>query len=280
MYYSRVIGMITKYVDKFFINPAIENGICSYMLYKEGKTYPPLFTFEMNVIKVLTIIYGEKSVLLPYKIDNEKAFECNLLIYDLKESDMKNFIKYMGEYYEFMKNYKSEKKATGLTTEIEKILLEMIIKRSKRKEFTAEEIAEFDCIFNPIEGNLKKIKSLVSPDNGLIIRAWESNKLELSNTQLRMIAVNPNLLDSNLYTKYGYNIKTIASLSENEVEKINRLIIIEENRPNLEKTRKSIFRREKIVLTSGNGFVDKLMLLSIIATELMIGIVIASIMGG
>ena len=185
--------MVTKYVDKYFINPAIENGIQSYILYTEGKTYPPLFTFEMNVIKVLTIIYGEKSILLPYKIDNEKAFECNLLMYDLKESDMKNFIKYMNEYYAFMKNYKSEKKATGLTTEIEKILLEMIIKRSKRKEFTQKEISEFDRIFNPIEGNLKKIKSLVSANNGLIVRAWENNKLELSNTQLRMIAVNTNL---------------------------------------------------------------------------------------
>ena len=272
--------MVTKYVDKYFINPAIENGIQSYILYTEGKTYPPLFTFEMNVIKVLTIIYGEKSILLPYKIDNEKAFECNLLMYDLKENDMKNFIKYMNEYYAFMKNYKSEKKATGLTTEIEKILLEMIIKRSKRKEVTQKEISEFDRIFNPIEGNLKKIKSLVSANNGLIVRAWENNKLELSNTQLRMIAVNPNLLDSNLYSKYGYNIKTIASLSEEEIEKINHVITIEENRINIEPEHKTIFKRGKIVFTTGNGFVDKLMLLSIIATELMIGVIIASIIGG
>lgn len=272
--------MITKYVDKFFINPSIENGIRSYMLYKDGKTYPPIYTFEMNVIKVLAIIYGEKSILLPYKIDNEKAFECNLLMYDLKETDMKNFIKYMNDYYEFMKNYKSEKKATGLTTEIEKILLEMIIKRSKRKEFTPKEISEFDKIFNPIEGNLKKIKSLVSSNNGLIVRAWQTNKLELSNTQLRMIAVNPNLLESALYTKYGYNIKTIASLSEEEIENVNHIITIEENRLNLEEPKKSAFKRGKIVLSTGNGFVDKLMLLSIIATELMIGMVIMSIIGG
>ncbi len=272
--------MITKYVDKIFINPAIENGIQSYMLYKDDKTYPAMYTFEMNVIKVLTIIYGEKSILLPYKIDNEKAFECNLLMYDLKETDMKNFIKYMNDYYEFMKNYKSEKKATGLTTEIEKILLEMIIKRSKRKEFTQTELKEFDRVFNPIDGNLKKIKSLVSMNNGLIVRAWETNKLELSNTQLRMIAVNPNLLDSNLYTKYGYNIKTIASLSEDEIEKVNHIITIEENRINLEQKKPTVFKRGKIILTTGNGFVDKLLLLSIIATELMIGMVIMSVIGG
>ena len=48
--------MVTKYVDKYFINPAIENGIQSYILYTEGKTYPPLFTFERNVIKVYDLL--------------------------------------------------------------------------------------------------------------------------------------------------------------------------------------------------------------------------------
>lgn len=273
--------MVTEYVDKYFINPAIEYGIKSYMLYKEQKSFPIIYTFEMNVIKVLTIIYGEKSILLPYKIDNEKAFECNLLMYDLKENDMKNFIKYMNEYYEFMQNYKSEKKATGLTTEVERLLMEMIIKRSKRREFSQEEINEFDKIFNPIEGDLKKIKSLVSSNNGLIVRAWESNKFELTNTQIRMMAVHPNLLSRQEYSKYGYDIRTIASLSEEEINKINQMISIEENRTLMQSEKKSIFkRRNSLVFTTGNGFVDKLMLLSIIATELMIGMIIASILGG
>lgn len=273
--------MITSYVDKFFINPAIENGIKSYMLYKEGKTYPAIYTYEMNVIKVLTIIYGEKSILLPYKIDNEKAFECNLLMYDLKESDMQNFIKYFNAYYEFMKNYKSEKKATGLMTEIEKILIEMILKRGKKREYTRAELEEFDKIFNPIEGNLKKLKSLITVNNGLIQRTWETNRFELTNTQLRMIAINPNLLASQIYSKYGYNINTIASLSEDEINKVNELIIAEENHKILPKEKISIFKRsQRIVITTGNGFVDKLMLLSIIATELMIGMVVLSALGG
>ncbi len=279
IYYSRVIWMVTDYVDKYFINPAIEYGIKSYMLYKEQKPFPIIYTFEMNVIKVLTIIYGEKSILLPYRIDNEKAFECNLLMYDLKETDMKNFIKYINEYYNFMKNYKSEKKATGLTTEVEKILMEMIFKRSKRKEFTPEEIKEFDEVFNPIDGNLKKIKSLVSANSGLIARSWETNKFELTNTQMRMIAVNPNLLTQEEYQKYGYDIRTIASLTEEEINKVNSLIQIEENRKFMQSKKTSIFRKN-IILTTGNGFVDKLMLLSIAATELMIGMIIISILGG
>ena len=164
--------MDTIYYEKFFINPAIEYGIRSYIKYQNGSEYKRAHTFEMYVIKALTIIYGENSILLPYKIDNEKAFECNLLMYDLKESDMKNFIKYMNEYYEFMKNFNSTTKATGLISEIEKILIEMINKRSKRKEFTVEELAEFDTIFNPTDGDLKKIKSLLGTNDGLIQKTW------------------------------------------------------------------------------------------------------------
>ena len=272
--------MNTVYYEKFFINPAIEYGIRSYMKHKEGSEYKRAHTFEMNVIKALTIIFGENSILLPYKIDNEKAFECNLLMYDLKESDMKNFIKYMGEYYEFMKNFNSNTKATGLIYEIEKILIEMINKRGARKEFTPEELREFDTIFNPIDGDLKKIKSLLSSDTGLIIKEWENHKYELSNTQLRMIAVNPNLLMPEEYAKYGYDINSIAVLTEDEIKKINETIVEEMIRKNNDSKKTFFKKKNKIVFSCGNGFVDKLMLLSIVATELMIGIIIATSIGG
>jgi hypothetical protein len=109
------------FTEKYFINPAIEYGIRSYKQAIEGMSFDRIYTFEMNVIYALSIIYGEKTILLPYKIDNEMAFKCNLLMYGLKESTMESFIKYMNEYYVFMKNYKSERKATGLINEIEHI---------------------------------------------------------------------------------------------------------------------------------------------------------------
>jgi hypothetical protein len=271
--------MEEKYLEKYFINPGIEYGIKSYLLNKENLAYKRIHTFEMHVIKVLTIIYGEKSILLPYKIDNERAFECNLLMYDLKEQDMINFLKYMNEYYLFMQNIKSESKATGLISEIESILLEMILKRSKRKEFTEDEIKEFDTIFNPLDGELKNIKKLVSKNHGLIIREWENSKSELTNTQIRMIAVNPNLLTREEYSKYGYDIRLIATLSEDEISKVNNVIWKEETKEYTYDKKKS-FKFGNMVLTSGNGFVDKLMLLSIIATELMIGVIVFSKLGG
>ncbi len=268
------------YVEKFFINPAIEYGIRSYLKAKEGEPVEACYTFEMSVIKALTIIYGEKSILLPYKIENEKAFECNLLMYDLKENVMQNFIKYMGAYHQFLKNSHSHEKAGGLICEIEKIIIEMIEKRSSRREFSEAEIREFDTIFNPREGNLKKLKSLIHTDDGLIIKKWEDKKYGLTNTQIRMMAINPNLLEPYTYSKFGYDIKTVALLSEEEINTINQRIEEEEERFFEIENKKKGNKRSKIILTTGNGFVDKLMILSIVATEIMIGLVILSILGG
>lgn len=268
-----------RYVEKHFINPAIEYGIRAYISQKNGEEYQRCYTFEMSVIKALTIIYGEKSILLPYKIDNEKAFECNLLMYDLKESDMLAFIKYMNAYHAFLKNYRSHDKATGLINEIEKIIIEMINKRSKRREFTQEEIAEFDTIFNPRDGELKKLKKLISTDDGLIIKKWEDNKYGLTNTQIRMMAINPNLLDPDRYSKFGFDIKTMALLPAEEIEKINSKIIEEENRTFVMEKQPLLPRKNRVVLTSGNGFVDKLLIMSILMTQVMIALIIASIIG-
>ena len=95
-----------------------------------------------------------------------------------------------------------------------------------------------------------------------------------------MIAVNPNLLMPEEYAKYGYDINCIAILSEEEIKKINTTIVDEMIRKSA-KDKKIVFKKKnKLVLTSGNGFVDKLMLLSIVVTEIMVGIVIATSIWG
>ena len=269
--------MHTEYVDNYFINPAFEYGIKSYMYLKEGQPYNKKYTFEMYVIKALTIIYGEKSILLPYKIDNEKAFECNLIMYDLPEKEMKEFIKDMNSYYEFMEHIQEGTNTTGLVADIEKILLEMIMRRSATKEFTKEEIRTFDEIFNPNGGELKTLKSLVSKNQGLIINTWRENRYEITNTQLNLMAVNPILLHPSQYQKYGYDIRQIAKLNEEKINSINEQIMSEENKVIEVKRRIPLF---KMKLSTGNGFVNALFLASIICTELMIGFIIFAVLGG
>ena len=270
--------MTNEYVDKIFINPGIECGISSYLNLKEGKQTDRIYAFEMYIIKALTIIYGEKSILLPYKIDNENAFKCNLLMYGIKESQMEDFIKYMNDYYNFMNEYKSEVRATGLIDEIEKILLEMISKRSKKREFTQEELNEFDTVFNPLKGELKKLKDLIATNRGLIVREWQNQKEELTGTQIRLKAINPNLLDPKTYFKYGFDIKTIAELSDKEIDEINAAIFREENKELIKAN--EFKQKEKLAFSTGYVMLDILLVLSSLSTIAMIGIIVYSVFRG
>ena len=270
--------MNNEYVDKIFINPGIECGISSYLNLKEGKQTDRLYAFEMYIIKALTIIYGEKSIILPYNIDNENAFKCNLLMYGIKESQMEDFIKYMNDYYNFMNEYKSERRATGLIDEIEKILLDMISRRSKKREFTQDELNEFDTVFNPLNGELKKLKDLIATNRGLIIREWQNQKEELTGTQIRLKAINPNLLDPKTYFKYGFDIKTIAELSDKEIDEINTAIFREENKELLKAN--NIKQKEKLVFSTGYVMLDILLVLSSLSTIAMMGIILYSVFRG
>ena len=97
---------------------------------------------------------------------------------------------------------------------------------------------------------------------------------------MNMIGLNPDLLSREEYNKYGYDIRTIACLSPEEISKVNKCIDDEKNRNNYNYEKISFFKKYNLYLSSGSGFVDKIMLLSIAATELMIGFIIIAVLGG
>ena len=56
--------MEPKYLEKYFINPAIEYGIRSYINNKEGKEYKRAYTFEMYVINTIKAKYKKVKNIL------------------------------------------------------------------------------------------------------------------------------------------------------------------------------------------------------------------------
>ena len=81
-----------------------------------------------------------------------------------------------------------------------------------------------------------------------------------------------------LLNKYGYDIKTIAELSEREIDDVNTLIISEENK--LYKIKNDVKIKNKLVLSTGYALLDLLLVLSVLATLSMVGIIIFSSMWG
>ena len=147
----------------------------------------------------------------------------------------------------------------------------MIIERNKVNKFTEDEIKFFDKYFDPKNNNFATLHNLITKDINIVPMYW-NRKRSLLNNNLKFKLIRNDLLSSSIYDKYGLNKDDISKMSEDKVRNINNRILEKEKEDN---RRKKKFKPKDIIITSGNGFVDTLMLLSIMTTEIMIGVMIA-----
>ncbi len=257
-------------MNNIFINDSISNGISNYLLIKNGKDYDKAHIFEVYVIRCLCKIYGDINILNPYRIDNENSFKSNLIMYGLKVSEMEEFISLMNDYSKWLNSEKNVGK-TDLTSKIEIILINMIIERNKTNKFSDEELEFFDKYFDPKNNNFATLHSLITKDVNIIPMYWNRKKALLNNN-MKFKLIRNDLLSSSTYDKYGLDKDDISKMSEEKVKNINNRILEKEKEDN---KRNKKFIPKNLIITSGNGFVDTLMLLSIMTTEIMIGIMIA-----
>ena len=257
-------------MNNIFINDSISNGISNYLLIKNGKDYDKAHIFEVYVIRCLCKIYGDINILTPYRIDNENSFKSNLIMYGLKVSEMEEFISLMNDYSKWLNSEKNVGK-TDLTSKIEIILINMIIERNKSNKFTDEELEFFDKYFDPKNNNFATLHNLITKDVKIVPMYWNRKKALLNNN-MKFKLIRNDLLSSSTYDKYGLDKDDISKMSEEKVRNINNRILEKEKEDN---KRNKKFIPKNLIITSGNGFVDTLMLLSIMTTEIMIGIMIA-----
>lgn len=257
---------------KVFVNSAIHNGIINYLNYIDNKPIDIIHAFEFHVIKTLISIYNEINIINPFKLGKEESFKKNLMLYGLKESEMEMFIKYMGDYNTWL-NSPHENPKTNLPDQIQNIMINMVLLKSDFQKITSSEIDKYNDFFDPIEGDLIKIQNLMVEDKTKIPGLWRRKRSQLQGNII-LEPIEPELLSAELYAKYGLSIEEVKKLSNLKINEINDEIIKEENEiKNKDDKRK--FDPRKLVLTSGSGFVDTIVLLSIMATEIMIGLLIA-----
>ena len=257
-------------MNNLFINDSIDSGISNYLLIKEEKDYDKAHIFEVYIIRCLCKIYGDINILNPYRIGNSNSFKSNLIMYGLPVKDMEEFIKLMDDYSKWL-NSKQNVGKTDLTSRIEILLINMIIERNKAIKFTDQEIAFFDKYFDPKNNNFATLHSLITKDINVIPMYWARKKVLLDNN-LKFKRIREDLLSSDLYSKYGIDKDDMSKISDERVRNINSRILDNEK---LKEKRNGKFNPKSVIITSGNGFVDTLMLLCIMTTEILVGILIA-----
>lgn len=264
----------------YFINKSINKAFENYVNNEIPGHKISAVDFTVNIIHILTIIYGQ-DIIKAYKQKDENEFNIILLKYNLPKEQLNEFYEKMDEFDTLMKQ--NHQKHT-LINDIQYIVIMMIKQKRKNIEFQENELKAYDELLyiKGTRGFYNKINS-INPDE--IVNYWKETKKEFENL-LIIKRTSPKLLSSETYKKFGIEYDEVLKIDDSQKEKLNNQIVKQEKDNNEvaggiqnqnEKGIQYILKPSNIAI--GAGFVDKLLLLGIIATISMIAYVVYSFFG-
>lgn len=277
--------------EEYFVNIAFDKSIKSYLNYKDNKDSVSYNTFPVVVIRLLALIYGKLDILNPYYLKNNIAFMNNLCRYGITNSEIALFKDDFLRAYEFEEDNKSRKikLRNPYFTTIQKYLVNMFVAKKKNQEVSLSEEEKFlDLIYSTHTKNPYRISYnyLNSDDVNFIEKYYYSKLNELDITREltldKTISGNLNLEALNLL---GLNLSNLKNMSNEEINeaqnKAYEYFEVDAQSINRDSELNKAVDYYKLYgkkITTGNGYVDILLLMSVIITSLsVISIIIFSI---
>lgn len=273
-------------MDKVFINNAFSKAVNNYTKSNDNVQGVMYNSFLVVVIRSLISIYSELDIINPMVIGDEELLKENLAKFGYDKTDIEVFLSNLQLFddFEVLNENNNVKKKNPYFLIIEKDLINMLIKKKLNFFITEHELKVFyDLLYTPNSTNPLRVSYNYLMSNN----EWEIDnyfKTEMKNNVKVVLPKEKHLLNPKAYEILNYNIEDIKNMSETEINKINSLVFdyfkIRENAINkeylLEKAIEAM-EREKDKITSGNGYVDILLVLSVIITIVMVVGIIAFI---
>ncbi len=236
-------------------NDTLLNAIAKYLNNKDD------VSFETNIVRILIHIYNEIDFINPYLLHEYSLIDENILRYGLPKEEL---IKFKQVFTNYMQTHDTDAFLT-----VYKIIMDMILYKYKNSFITKEEVAEYEKIF--FQG-----KSV-----NVLNKYWDKTLYKINN-KLSFKEVKENVFNPYAYYLQGKTMADIQEMSNESLYHLNLKILrdynIKVDDSNLvNKLNKAIDKAmmPKGQLSTGNGFVDILMFLSFVATEIMMGAIIA-----
>lgn len=263
----------------YFINEAVDQAINDYLSSNNSPDGILYNTFLVVVIRMLVSIYGELDILNPFRLNNEDAFNFNLMKYGAKIEDIDNLKRLIDGFYIIEKRNKNakSKEENNYFIEIQKVLIDLFNLKRINHGVTDQETKEFfDLLYTPGTSNpLRLSYNYLKSSNIYEIAEYYKEKMALNNDKDE--ENKKPLLKFDVYKLFKISVADLSKMNSDEINKINSDIYkafdISENAMNkdylLEEKLKQI-KGQKKLLTSGNGYVDILLIMSIIITVVMV----------
>lgn len=267
--------------DEYFVNEAIENAIKMYLSSKNDKEGVTYNSFLVVVIRVLALIYGEVDILNPFYINDSVAFISNLGRYGMQKSDIALFKEELLSFYTLENDKKLDNLINPHFKKVLKYLVDMFVAKSKTVGITfqdEEQFLELMYTSHTINPYMISYNTQVNDDVNFIEKYYYSkiNDMDMTKDLSKTISGNINLEALNYV---GVSLDNISNMSNEDLQKAQneayKYFEIDASSPTRDDDLKSSiknfnsFNASKRV-TSGNGYVDILLLMSVIATSMSI----------
>ena len=252
--------------SKIFVNKFLTIGMNDY--FYSGNPA----SFERHIVECLCDVYGTTYLKKAFDEGNENEFYNTFIKYCAKPELYDQFLQNCREFEESIDNAThGDKNSYGSYIEI--ILIKLFLRKSLYKKPTAEEISHFE---NDLLNNFQMIKwHLANNETPNRTREeWNAKKRILSD-DVELIEIKPEYLDGYTYAKFGIDLERVKEMDYRMVNELNNYIKtrILESQEETKEIPKKMKLTPNTVISSGNGFVDALMIVSIIATELSVGLI-------
>lgn len=270
-------------MDKVFINNAFSKAIYDYQNSCDNIQGIMYNSFLVVVVRMLISIYSELDIINPIMIGDEKLLKENLAKFGYSPDAIMIFLSNLQLFLDIENdnNQKEIKDKNPYFITIQKELVDMFIKKKVNFYITEVEVNEFyDLLYTPYSKNPLRVSyNFLNATDVLEIDRYFKSEMR-SNVKVVM-PKEKHYLNVKAYELLNYSMDDIKNMSSGDVDRVNSLVYdyfkIRENAINkeylLEKAIEKI-ERENNKVTSGNGYVDILLILSVISTVFMLSIIL------
>ena len=259
-----------------FVNEAFEKAINDYVSNKANPECVTFNSFFAVVIRQLTFIYDELDIINPYSLKDEGALNNNLSKYGYDIEHIKEFKDRLDSFY---KNANEEDFVF-----IQKSLIDMFICKKNSMNLSDSIINSYrSMIYSPyaLSPLMVSYNFLMNSKPNSFIDYLEE---KLNSEEKKEISKPKEKLNIEAYQILKYSMDDIKKMSAEELDSVNKKVynffnISDDaiNKSYLLDKAVYDFKNPKASLTTGNGFVDLLFILSLVATVGMIVLIITLI---
>ena len=273
-------------MKSYFVNEAVDNAVNDYMRSKdvpEGILYN---SFLVVVIRILINIYGQLDIINPYQTKSLETLKNNLKKYGATDDEINHLFEIINNYYiiEMRNSLGIKREDNNYFVEIQKCLIDLFNLKRKNFGVTESDCKEFfDLLYTPGTSNpLRQSYNFLKASN--IYEVAEYYQAKMAEKFEEDKEEEKNLLGFDVYKLFNISVNDLSKMNASDIDNLNNQIYesldISENAINkdylLNEKIKEI-KMQNTPITTGNAYVDILLIMSVIVTTIMVVVIFGTL---